>query len=44
LKIKSSSHTFSNRPSSACTKTCIKSKRARGDSVEVLMTMKYRVA
>lgn len=40
LKIRSSSHTFSKSPSSACTKTWIRSRRARGDSVEVDMTMK----
>jgi hypothetical protein len=40
LKIKSSSHTFSKRPSSAWTKTWIRSRSARGDSVDVLMTIK----
>jgi hypothetical protein len=44
LKMRSSSHTFSKRPSRAWTKTCIRSRRASGDSVEVEMTMKYSVA
>jgi hypothetical protein len=40
LKIKSNSHTFSKRRSSASTKTWIRSRRASGDSVEVDMIMK----
>lgn len=44
LKIRSSSHTFSNSLSSASTYTCIRSMSARGDSVEVEIMMKKRVA
>jgi len=44
LKIKSNSQTFSNNLSSASTYTCIKSISASGDSVEVEMMMKYKVA
>ena len=40
LKMRSSSQTFSNRPSRAWTKTWIRSSSASGDSVEVDMTMK----
>jgi hypothetical protein len=40
LNIRSNSQTFSKRPSSACTKTWIRSSSARGDSVEVEITMK----
>ena len=39
-KMRSSSHTFSKRRSSASTKTWMKSRRASGDSVEVLIIMK----
>lgn len=44
LKIKSSSHTLLKRRSRASTKTWIRSSSARGDSVEVEMRMKYKVA
>lgn len=40
LKIRSNSQTFSNSLSSASTYTCIRSIRARGDSVDVEMMMK----
>lgn len=40
LKIRSSSHTFSKRRSSACTKTWMRSRSASGDSVDVLIRMK----
>lgn len=44
LKIKSNSQTFSNNRSRASTKTWIKSSKAKGDSVEVEIRMKYNVA
>lgn len=44
LKMRSSSQTFSKRPSSACTKTWMRSSSANGDSVDVEMMMKYSVA
>jgi hypothetical protein len=40
LKIRSSSQTFSKRRSRASTKTWIRSRRARGDSVDVDIRMK----
>lgn len=40
LKIRSSSHTFSKRPSRAWTKTCIRSSSASGDSVDVDIIIK----
>jgi hypothetical protein len=43
-KIRSSSQTFSNNLSRASTKTCIKSSKARGDSVLVEIRIKYKVA
>lgn len=44
LKMRSSSHTFSNSLSSASTYTWIRSISARGDSVEVEIIMKNSVA